>query len=779
MLDLFVSLSGDDTNSGLDITVPFKTFERARTAIRALPSLPEGGVTVWIRGGYYERTTSFILISADSGEEGKPIVWRAWNNEDVRIVGGKRIDPLAFATTTASSPLWGQIDPVARGNIVEYDLNNAGITDYGTLNYRGYFTKANAALEFFVDQEVKQLARWPKSTDQDTFSDWNDASITVYGNITPDVTGTYLPDGTSDGVPRFKRNGLVGGEQYYYYRYRFEIWGEEVIAQYLVNQESGSPVLGKNFWVSFNYEELGVLVLEPGTTSSALGLATIRDPSKVNAGLMYLEYGLAANQFSYVNTRPNRWTAASELWLHGWWGKSWVGWHTKVDTLDTVGKTITTVQSPTYGFQDFQYFYAENLIEELTEPGEWYLERATGVLYHWPEADFTRKELIVSMLEAQIVLLNDADYVYLQDLTIEMGRTDSLKINGDHNKVLDCTLRNTGNHGIDCNGVDLEIARCAFADIGDTALQMNGGDRASLTQSENVIHNCTFDRFGRWRHITGYAVEMFDCGHTVRNCEFADSYHSAIRFQGNEHLIHDCKFTRICLWASDAGVIYAGPGWGFRGNVIRNCYIYDIHPKIRTWGTFGVYLDNVMSGTIVEGCIFYDLDYNAIQHNGGRDVIMRNNIISEMGRWAVYSSSAGITRINCTPGDPDNYLERLGDDGVSYQDEPWLSAYPELAVIPNDCPTTIDLNQKWAYPEDSELVRNVFHNCAHDTHYRQNWIQAGAQYSITCLFRAIADNGEGDPKFVNAPVDMNVLPGSSVESIPGWIPINFDQIGLE
>jgi len=779
MLDLYVSLGGDDSNAGTSLDAPFQTLEQARATIRALPSLPDGGVTVWIRGGFYERTTTFQLTSADSGEEGKPIVWRAYNNEDVRIVGGKRIDPLAFATTTGASPLWGQIDPTAQGHIVELDLATMGVTDLGTLKYRGYFVKGNAALEFFVDQEPKQLARWPKQTDQNTFSDWNSASITVFGNLTPDVTGTYLPDGTSDGVTRFKRDGLVEGEQYYYYRHRFELWGEEVVAQYLVNQESGSPVLGTYFWVSFNYEDFGVISLEPGQTSLGIGIASVRDPDKINVGLMAVERGLAANQFSYVNNRPSRWALAEEIWLHGWWGKDWVGWHTKVDVLDTVGKTFTMVQSPTYGFRDFQYFYASNLIEELTLEGEWYLQRSTGILYHWPEANFTRKELVVSMLEADVVLLNGADYVYLQGLTIEMGRTDSLAVNGDHNKVLDCRFRNTGNHGIDCNGIDLEIGRCTFVDIGDTAIQMNGGDRASLTQSENEIHNCTFDRFGRWRHITGYAVELFDCGHTVRNCEFADGYHTAIRFTGNEHLIKECKFTRISEWASDTGVIYAGPGWGFRGNVIRDCYFYDVHPKIRSWGTFGVYLDNCMSGVLVEKCIFYDLDYNAIQHNGGRDVIMRNNIISNVGRWGVYSASAGVQRINCTPGSLDNYLERLGDDGVLYQEEPWASAYPEVARIPNSCPTTIDLSKKWAYPENSELVKNVLHACASDTHYRQNWIQLDAQFSVTDCFRAIAENVTGDPKFVNAPVDMNVLPGSSVEQISDWEPILFDNIGLE
>ena len=86
--------NGSDMNPGAE-SAPFKTMERARDAIRIISSsgLPEGGVTVWIRGGLYERMSTFTLSSEDSGEAGKPIVYRAYPGEEVRIVGGKQLQP--------------------------------------------------------------------------------------------------------------------------------------------------------------------------------------------------------------------------------------------------------------------------------------------------------------------------------------------------------------------------------------------------------------------------------------------------------------------------------------------------------------------------------------------------------------------------------------------------------------------------------------------------------------------------------------------------------------
>ncbi|MBT7099446.1 hypothetical protein HN937_18875, partial [Candidatus Poribacteria bacterium] len=100
---LYVSTAGDDAWTGAlpepdadRSDGPLATLEAARDALRALRT--EGGATVIVRGGTYERDSTFELAAEDSGADGAPVVYRAAEDEHVRLVGGRRV--LGFAPVT-------------------------------------------------------------------------------------------------------------------------------------------------------------------------------------------------------------------------------------------------------------------------------------------------------------------------------------------------------------------------------------------------------------------------------------------------------------------------------------------------------------------------------------------------------------------------------------------------------------------------------------------------------------------------------------------------------
>jgi hypothetical protein len=51
-----------------------------------------------------------------------------------------------------------------------------------------------------------------------------------------------------------------------------------------------------------------------------------------------------------------------------------------VADLDARTRRVTTVQPTSYGYRQGQPFYFFNVLEELDQPGEWFLDRRTGVL---------------------------------------------------------------------------------------------------------------------------------------------------------------------------------------------------------------------------------------------------------------------------------------------------------------------------------------------------------------------------------------------------------------
>src|SRR5438445_13839659 len=91
--EFFIATSGSNDNPGTRAK-PFATMERARDAVRELKQkgpLPKNGVTVWVRGGDYFRTNTLELAATDSGTPQSPIVWRAWKDEPVRLLGGRML----------------------------------------------------------------------------------------------------------------------------------------------------------------------------------------------------------------------------------------------------------------------------------------------------------------------------------------------------------------------------------------------------------------------------------------------------------------------------------------------------------------------------------------------------------------------------------------------------------------------------------------------------------------------------------------------------------------
>jgi len=92
--EFYVATDGDDGSLGTKGS-PFATVHRARDAIRAIKlgrdGLPPGGVTVWIRGGFYFLEETFLLTPQDSGTVDAPVVYAAYPGENPILCGGRRI----------------------------------------------------------------------------------------------------------------------------------------------------------------------------------------------------------------------------------------------------------------------------------------------------------------------------------------------------------------------------------------------------------------------------------------------------------------------------------------------------------------------------------------------------------------------------------------------------------------------------------------------------------------------------------------------------------------
>lgn len=763
----YVSMSGNDNNPGTFLQ-PFRTIEKARDTIR---TTGEDGVTVYIRGGVYEISQTIRFDSRDSGSPGSPNVYQVYPGEEVRIAGGIELKSSDFSVVTSGSTpnVWSRTDDNAKGHLMQLDLS-AYTTDYGTLLKRGSGAKNIAALELFFNQEPMELARWPNRVENEDV-DMSIHNLTVVGEgINPDVTGIYDYAGEHNDMPYYK---LRGGDWY--------MWMSKNNLYYITNTLGGGQGSSQYHWIceSGIHEPRGAYHVDYGpATGNPLAIPEI-------SGFEIIASTTDDTHFTYFGTRPERWGNAEEIWIHGYFGKWWSDSHIKVDSINTNTKVITLESAPKYyGIKRGQAYYAENLLEEIDIPGEWYLNRNTGILYFWPPGDNINGEIYVSVMKDELVNLENVDYMTFKDIIFETGRSRLVYIeDGSHCTLEDCVVRNAGTDGVGIEyGSNHGVEGCEVYGTGETGVNMRGGDRLTLTPASHFVRNSHIHHFGRWiwTYMTAVRIGDRSVGHEVSHNHIHDAPHAGILYAyGNDHLIEYNEIHNVLEWCNDCGAIYTWPtDWGSRGTVIRYNFIHHLDSPFPGIGLRGVYLDDGASGQTVFGNILYYIEGFGICHNGGRDDLIENNVMAKCG-YGLYASSRAISYYNCDPTDPDyiphrDFLNRLNSEGIDYQSPPWSTKYPELAAIPKDCDQLE--NSHWIYPEDCVLSRNLGWQSKYNWTYESNYGGNGTFNK----FKEILDNIENqDPLFVDeANLDMNMQPDSPAYDIPGFQGIPFDQIGI-
>jgi len=589
--DLYVAPTGSDQNSGT-IASPLQTLSAARDLLRSLRSsgsLPSGTVTVWLRQGSYDQPATLALTSADSGSAGSPVVYSSYPGEEAHITGAVTLDPTWFTLVTSSSAIWGRLDPAAQGQVYQVDLGAHGITDWGTLQVRGFGLRAPAALELFFNGQAMTLARWP--------------------NV-------------------------------------------------------GAPLATTN-----------------ATTSST--------------------------QFTYTGTRPSRWTQATDIWMQGFWSQDWADYHLPVASISPSSSTVTLASAPPqYGLGAARPFYAYNLLEELDTPGEYYLDRTSGLLYYWPTAPLAGSAIQASMLSAPVVTFSGTSYVTFHGVLFEAARGPLVTITDGNNNTLDhCLLRNAGQWGAQVSGSSNGLTHCQITDCGEEGVRVSGGDRASLTPGNNYVTHSQIHSTGRIDWTYKPAINLEDgCGNIATNNLIDDLPHVAILFTGNNHLIAYNEIWHVCQTTGDSGAIYCGRNWGYRGNVIEYNYLHDISSSLGSADVNGIYLDDCMSGVSVYSNLFYQISGTALFCGGGRDNLMTNNLIAYCGT-AHYNDDRGRTMIDNVNGDAWNLLQTLGADTVQYNQGVWAVAYPALAMVPDSW--TALQQGLWRNPQNCVFSHNA------------------------------------------------------------------------
>jgi len=712
--DLFVAKNGNDSNSGT-ISKPFASLERARDEIRSLKKnnrFPTEGITVWIRGGVYNRTQTFKLDERDSGNEQAVIVYRAYKNEKVRILGGIEINSKHVEPVKNKNMLNRIIDPNARKHIKQIDLKSLGITRYGEHKKFGHgLPVVPAALEFFINKQKMQLAHYPNT-----------------GDI---KMGKVIDTGS---VPRYG-----------------------------------------------DYENI-----RGGT-------------------------------FEYTDERHTLWASMDNVWLRGSFKYGYADDFIRIESIDVEKKQIKLSTPHMYGLgygAAYQQYIAMNLLEELDMPGEWFLDRKTGILYFWPPDNKTNARYAVSILDEPIATMEGVSYVTIRDITFEISRGLGIYIErGQNNTIAGCTIRNLGTLGVlmgqgarqtfphitgsDYEGVPVSrdvgsltshlythttwdrkagknhgVIGCNIYNTGSGGIILSGGSKKDLIPGNCYVENCLIHDYQQRNRSQCPGIKVTGCGNRVSYCEIYNGDLQAIMAKGNNHIYEYNNIHNVVRNSNDSSAWYMGRNPSDRGTIIRYNFFHDIGRPDRKW-TMGVYFDDGICGAEVYGNVFYKAaSFGSVYSNSGQDIIIRNNIFIEAYGPAMQLKAMwfdwAVGHIETYFGEDGIYRKRLLQD-VDITKPPYSTEYPELV---NFMKLTEDgKTYHGMYPARNLMENNVV--CKQGETFRL--VGEHAQFDFKNNYVTLED-----PGFVDVENKNFQLRDDSIvyQKVPEFKKIPFEKIGL-
>ncbi len=165
------------------------------------------------------------------------------------------------------------------------------------------------------------------------------------------------------------------------------------------------------------------------------------------------DYTNRPGAFRYTDPRHARWAGASDVWFQGFFHHGFADDKILVASIDTVRRVVRFASPHMYGLgsgQNFNQYVALNLLEELDEPGEWYVDRSTGRVYVWPPGDIRHARINVSVLEAAIDRSRQqlACHAPGNHHRERKGTRDLTWKEEKHNRIENCIVSNVGTVGI-------------------------------------------------------------------------------------------------------------------------------------------------------------------------------------------------------------------------------------------------------------------------------------------------------------------------------------------
>lgn len=403
-------------------------------------------------------------------------------------------------------------------------------------------------------------------------------------------------------------------------------------------------------------------------------------------------YGGSGFEICVEDSRPFTWENTGDIRMYGSFDYEWIKSDVKIKSFDKQKGSVRTENGIANGaiYSPNNKFFYYNVAEELDTPGEYYIDKNTGLLYIYPST--STEDISIVPSENGVLDINNCSNIIIDGITFDKTGNNAVNIVDSNNIVIqNCSFSNFDNSAIRVYGVSsfCGATTCTFENSDgnparfEHSIALQRTKRATLTPQRNFfqnnyVYNCK-------------AIELNGIGNIVSHNSISGAYSDSIAVRsGNENIVEYNEILCGAQKVNDCGAIYVDGGGTFAsaGNHIRYNYIHDF-VKERS-PQYGIYIDAETSRDYVYGNI---VDGLFILINSGHENVIFNNVVSN------YDLRSIVVRGGYTLADYDTndkfvktYLNKKGQAHYIDVNNPyyymeindvWKNRYPSLYDITN------------------------------------------------------------------------------------------------
>ena len=326
----------------------------------------------------------------------------------------------------------------------------------------------------------------------------------------------------------------------------------------------------------------------------------------------------------------------NKIYLCGFFNQPYFYKYLSLEEIDDKNNTIKLKQQNGSSIRENTMLFVNNVLEELSSPGEWYLSTEDLKLYIYPPYDITNSTIRFVHKEQSTIYTNEGgntNYTVIENLTIDGSYKCAVVFanNGKHNAVKKCVIKNGCEDAVTINGSYSDISSNHIYNMGiggvRTTCYSEPGINNAYANNRNVISNNNIHDYAVIQRAYASGIYTYGVGGEISHNEVYNSPHNAISAAGLSTVIEYNSIHDVLTETGDAGAIYIGGRWNTRDHKIRYNKIYNSY-SYPEGQNVGIYFDDCASANLAYGNIIDSITGIGIYVHGGCDNVIDNNVIS-------------------------------------------------------------------------------------------------------------------------------------------------------